>query len=425
MVHDVAEWYEEGREHIWHPYTQMKTTPEPIKVVSTDGVYIILEDGRKLIDGISSWWSCCHGYNHPHIVAKMKEQLDAMPHIMFAGVAHEQAYRLASRLAAITPEGLEKVFFADSGSVAVEVAMKMAVQYHYNRGKKQRTKFIAFRNGYHGDTMGAMSLGDTEYGMHRPFRKYMPGQYVVNIPNDEYSLAEFEDLVASIKSNVAGMIIEPLMQGAGGMRFYSPDILAEIRRIAAKYDIVFIADEIATGFGRTGMMFACNEAGITPDIMCIGKALTGGTCSLAAAIATSEVFEAFLSDELKSAFLHGPTYMATPLACAAANACLDIFEQNDVLRDIDIIEDQMREELQPCKVLHRVTDVRVKGAIGVVELDCEWEDIWYFRRMLLERNVWLRPFSNIIYITPPFSITKEQLSTVTDTVYQILKIWHE
>ena len=319
-------WYEGGHSHIWHPYTQMQTTPDALPVVSAKGVELVLEDGRTLVDGIASWWSVCHGYQHPHIVQAMESQLHTLSHVMFAGLAHEPAYTLAKRLVAITSEGLERVFFSDSGSVAVEVAMKMATQYWINKGDSHRTKFISFRDGYHGDTMGAMSLCDHEDGMHAQFNHYMPRQFIMDIPQSEYSFAEFETILESgLHQTAAALIIEPLVQGAGGMKFHSPDIVAELYRLCKQYNILFIADEIATGFGRTGMMFACEEAGITPDNLCLGKAITGGSVSLAATLATEEIFNAFLSDELTHGFMHGPTFMANPLACSAAHSSLDLF----------------------------------------------------------------------------------------------------
>lgn len=417
------EWLQEGLQHIWHPYTQMQTAPMPLPVKRTQGVCIELEDGRQLIDGVASWWSAAHGYNHPHIIEAMQQQLATMPHVMFAGLAHEPAYRLATRLASITPSGLNRAFFSDSGSVAVEVAMKMAVQYYYQQGKKNKCKFITFRHSYHGDTMGAMSLGDVEHGMHRLFRRYMPGQYVVDLPNDEYGFIEFEALVASIQSSVAGIIIEPLVQGAGGMRFHSADTLAAIQRIAKEQDILFIADEIATGFGRTGSPFACNEAAISPDILCLGKALSGGACSLAVTMATDRIYEGFLSDEMTHAFMHGPTYMANPLACAAANASLDLFESAESLESIERIERQLQQELEQCRSHPKVRDVRVKGAIGVIELEASWQDIWSFRQFFVQQGIWLRPFGNIIYVMPAFTITTNELKRITETIHYCLEQW--
>jgi len=419
---NTPKWLDEGLQNIWLPYAQMQTAPTPLPVSHTSGTKIILDDGRELIDGISSWWSACHGYNHPHIISEMEKQLKIMPHVMFAGLAHKPAYHLANRLAKITPEGLNHVFFSDSGSVAVEVAMKMAAQYWHNKGDHKRNRFICFKNGYHGDTMGAMSLADPDDGMHKAFTKYMPKQYVMEIPTGEYSLAEFEELLEGISKTTAALIIEPLVQGAGGLKFYSADILAEIRRLCAKYEILFIADEIATGFMRTGSMFACDEAGITPDIMCVGKSLTGGAIGLAATIATDKVFDAFLSDNLENALMHGPTYMANPLACAAANASLDLFEREDYISKIEAIENQLREGLAPCKSLENVADVRVKGAIGVVQLkNADWGYMFELREKFITKGVWLRPFGDIIYIMPAFTIENEDLSKLTSTICKILK----
>jgi adenosylmethionine-8-amino-7-oxononanoate aminotransferase len=413
----TPEWLSTGWQHIWLPYTQMQTAPVSQAVVGAEGCRIRLADGRELIDGISSWWSACHGYGHPHIQQAVEKQLKTLPHIMFGGLAHEPAYRLAKRLIDFTPAGLNRVFFADSGSVAVEVAMKMAVQYWRNQHKPNKTKFVCFRNGYHGDTLGAMSLSDPEQNYHHAFRNALQMQFLVDIPTDEYMFADFDSLLKDWGNQIAGCIIEPLVQGAGGMKFHSADILAEIRRICAKHQVLFIADEIATGFGRTGYLFACDEAGICPDIMTLGKALTGGTMTLAATLATEEIFAAFLGDSIENAFMHGPTYMANPLACAAANASLDLFEQEPRLAQVEQIESQLRRELEPCQHLKGVVDVRVKGAIGVVQLDAATMDIAWFRKRFLELGVWLRPIEDIIYIAPPFVIATEELSALTLAIY--------
>jgi len=416
------EWLSEGWEHIWAPYTQMQTANFPLPVIDTKNTHITLEDGRTLIDGIASWWSSCHGYKHPHIMAEMHRQIDDFPHVMFAGLAHEPAYKLATRLTKIAPDGLSRVFFSDSGSVSVEVAMKMAVQYWINRKETRRHKFICFRNGYHGDTMGGMSLADKEVSMHRIFQHFTPKQYVLDIPNDEYSFAEFEEIIAGIAHTAAGLVMEPLVQGAGGMKFHSSDTVAEIFRICKKYDILFIADEVATGFGRTGTMFACEEAGITPDIMCLGKALTGGTTTLAATLATDEIFSNFLSDEMTAAFMHGPTFMANPLACAAANASLDLFEKEPRLEQVLSIESQLRDELRPCRTIERVKNIRVKGAIGVVQLnDATWEEMFSLRNKCIESGVWLRPFGDVVYLTPSFTIAPQDLSHLTGTIVDLIK----
>lgn len=420
----IPEWEKQGLEHIWLPYTQMKTAPQPLPVVATEGCRIRLADGRELIDGIASWWSACHGYNHPHILEQMAKQLHTMPHVMFAGLAHEPAYRLAERLVKMGPEGMRRVFFSDSGSTAVEVALKMAIQYWKNKGERNKSKFLSFHNSYHGDTMGAMSLSDVEHGMHKVFSSHVPKQYIVDIPFDEYGFSELSELMAGVKGHIAGMVIEPLVQGAGGMKFHSPDILAELHRLCKAHDILFIADEIATGFGRTGLMFACDEAGIAPDIACVGKALTGGVIGLAATLTTEEIFSAFLSDKLETALMHGPTYMANPLACAAANASLDLFEAEPRLQQVERIEAQLREELEPCRKLSRVVDVRVKGAIGVVQLEgAKREDILAFRQAFIEEGVWLRPFDDVVYLMPPFTITQEELTKITQAVYKVMHGW--
>ena len=419
-------WFEEGYKNIWLPYTQMANSSVPLSVKSASGSRIILEDGRELVDGISSWWSVCHGYQHAYIIEKMQKQLDELSHVMFAGLAHEPAYTLAKRISNITPEGLERVFFADSGSNAVEVAMKMSVQYWSNKGNSRKNKFISFKSGYHGDTMGALSLGDPDGWIPKAFNHYMPKQYVLDIPTDEYSFAEFEAVIKDIKNSVAGLIIEPLVQGAGGMKFYGADILAEIRRICSENDIIFIADEIMTGFYRTGSPFACNEAGISPDIMCVGKALTGGMISLAATVATEEIFSAFLSDKLEKAFMHGPTFMANPLACSAANASLDLFEKDDFSYKIEKIERVLNEGLFELNNHRNVLDVRVKGAIGVVQLRKEnFDDMWGYmfslREKFVELEVWLRPFSDVIYIMPDYNISENDLGLIVSAINKIFE----
>jgi adenosylmethionine-8-amino-7-oxononanoate aminotransferase len=411
------QWYDEGMEHIWLPYAQMQTAPAPLPVSHTHGCTITLEDGRTLIDGISSWWSAAHGYNHPHIVQAMKAQLEKMPHVMFGGLVHEPALTLASRLSALT--GLPRAFFADSGSVAVEVALKMALQYWRNKGKTHKERFICFQNGYHGDTLGAMSVSDPEKGLHKAFRNSVIKQYVLPIPTDEYAFAEFDELLTAVKGNVAGLIIEPLVQGAGGLLFHSADVLAEIHRITQKHEILFIADEIATGFGRTGNLFACNEAGITPDIICLGKGLTGGAITLGATLVSDEIFSAFLSEDADHAFMHGPTFMANPLACSAANASLDLFEREPRLAQVEAIEAQLVSELSPCASMAGVADVRVKGAIGVVQLSSPPADMAQLRKRFVELGVWVRPFKDVIYLMPPLVISSAELSQLTRAVVQV------
>lgn len=405
--------------HLWLPYTQMKTATPPLPVVGAQGSRIVLADGRELVDGIASWWTACHGYRHPHIEQAVSTQLQTLPHIMLGGLVHEPATTLAKRLVGLAPQGLDRVFFSDSGSVAVEVALKMALQYWQNKRQPSHNRFLCFRHGYHGDTTGAMSVSDPD-AMHKAFRSYATKQYVLDIPSDEYGFGELDALLEGVHKNIAALFIEPLVQGAGGMKFHSSDVLAELHRIAKKHGLLFIADEIATGFGRTGSMFACNEAGITPDIMCIGKALTGGTMTLAATLATAEVFEAFLHDEHEYAFMHGPTFMANPLACAAANASLDLFDNEPRLRQVELIEAQMLRELAVCDGMKGVVDVRVKGAIGVVQIDPAFMDKAKLRQRFLEEGVWLRPIEDVIYIMPPFVITPEELTQLTSAVVKVV-----
>lgn len=409
-------------EHLWLPYTQMQIAPTPFKVARTSGCKIILEDGRELIDGISSWWSACHGYNHPHIIAEMEKQLKLMPHVMFAGLVHEPAIKLAQRLCNITPAGLNKVFFADSGSVAVEIALKIALQYWRAMGKSNKDRFICFKHGYHGDTLGAMSVSDPERSIHKAFRNAIIKQYVLDIPSDEYSFAEFDSLLAGVSGNIAGLIMEPLVQGAGGMKFHSADTVAEIYRITKKHNILFIADEIATGFGRTGSLFACAEAGITPDIMCLGKALTGGAISMGATLVTDDIFNAFLSDKPEDAFMHGPTFMANPLACSAANASLDLFEKEPRLQQVETIENILVRELTKYESIEGIIDIRVKGAVGVVQVDNNKIDVYALRKKFPEYGVWLRPFRDVVYVMPPFVIREDELCMITETINKLLEL---
>ncbi|MFM9890400.1 MAG: adenosylmethionine--8-amino-7-oxononanoate transaminase, partial [Rickettsiales bacterium] len=365
---DSPPWLTQGWPHIWLPYTQMQTVTAPLPVVGAEGCVLKLADGRELIDGIASWWSMCHGYQHPHIVAAMQKQAGELSHVMFAGLAHAPAYTLAARLCAKAGMGLERVFFAESGSVAVEVALKMALQYWRNKGEPKRTKFICFNHGYHGDTVGAMSVS-SDSDFKTAYGSLTLKNYQLDLPTDEYSFAEFTDTLSAIRGQVAAIIIEPLVQAAGGFRFHSADILSEIRRVAREQNILFIADEIATGFGRTGSMFACHEAAIEPDILCVGKALSGGHMPLAATLASSKVFDSFLGDADDKALMHGPTFMAHPIACAAANASLDVFEREPRLAQVEALELALWEGLRGFKNHPWVADVRVKGAIGVIELN--------------------------------------------------------
>jgi adenosylmethionine---8-amino-7-oxononanoate aminotransferase len=416
-MHDS--WYETGLPHIWRPYCQMQVEALPLPVTRTRGCRIELADGRELIDGIASWWSMCHGYNHPHIVERVTRQLNTMPHVMFGGLVHEPALRLASRLCAMAPGGLGRVFFSDSGSTAVEVALKIALQYWRNRGVTGKDRFLCFTDGYHGDTAGAMAVSDPARSMHRAFRDALVEQFVVDIPTGAASLAELDARLSGIAGRLAGMIIEPLVQGAGGMRFHSPEILAALAEVAKKYHILFIADEVATGFFRTGHSFACAGAGVRPDILCLGKALTGGTLGLGATLTSEEIFEAFLSDDHDFALMHGPTFMANPLACAAANASLDLFESEPRAGQVARIEGALKTGLARCRELPDVVDVRVMGAIGVVQLAPE-VDVRALRPRFVERGVWVRPFKDIVYLMPPFVIDDEDLGVLLNAVYEVL-----
>lgn len=410
-------WYAKGLEHIWLPYAQMKTVPPPLAVVRTHGTRITLADGRELIDGIASWWTACHGYNHPHIRQAVEAQLASMPHVMFGGLVHEQAFVLARRLTTLLPDDLTRVYFSDSGSVAVEVAMKMATQYWINRGIRGKNRFVAFKGGYHGDTTGAMAVSDPDAGMHAAFAGVLPRHHIANLPDDDSTL---DQLLTERGDTVAAMIVEPLVQGAGGMTFHDARALRRLRALADRYDVLLIFDEIFTGFGRTGTMFACEHAGVAPDIITLSKALTGGTLPLAATIATRMIFDAFWSDDPKKALMHGPTYMANALGCAAANASLDLFEREPRLRQVADIAIALEQGLAPCRDFPNVKDVRVKGAIGVVELD-RIDALDALRTQFIEQGVFIRPIGNVIYLTPAFTISSDELQTLTDAIVKTVR----
>jgi adenosylmethionine-8-amino-7-oxononanoate aminotransferase len=380
----------------------------------------VLADGRELIDGVASWWTACHGYNHPHIGAAVARQLAAMPHVMLGGLVHEQALTLARRLAGELPAPLSRVFFSDSGSVAVEVAMKMAVQYWLNQGVRGRSRFVAFRGGYHGDTTGAMAVCDPDEGMHRLFHGLLPEHIILDLPRDEESAAALDRVLTERAEEIAGIIVEPLVQGAGGMLFHDAEVLTRLRAAADRYQLLLIFDEIFTGFGRTGTMFACEAAGVTPDIITLSKALTGGTLPLAATVATDAVFNAFWSDDPTHALMHGPTYMGNALACAAANASLDLFEREPRLDQVRAIEEGLRSGLEPCRGLPRVRDVRVRGAIGVVELD-RIDDLAALRSRFVVEGVFIRPFGNIVYLTPAFTINSDELARLTSAIVAVVR----
>ena len=423
-LNSQPDWFEPERYHLWRPYTQMKTTPNAIPVVSGEGCWLELADGRRLIDGVSSWWTVCHGYRHPHIVEAVKRQLDRLPHVMLGGLTHEPAERLATRLADLAPGTLDHVFFCESGSVSVEIAMKMAVQSWINRGERGRSRFVCFRGGYHGDTLATMSVCDPEEGMHSLFAGSLQRQIVADLPVDADTMSRFEALLDAHSNEIAGVITEPLVQGAGGMRFHAPETLQRVRAACDSRGLPLIFDEIMTGFGRLGKMWASEKAGVVPDIMTVSKALTGGTLPLAAAIASTEIFEAFWSDDAGAALMHGPTYMGNPAACAAANASLDLFEQEPRLEQVAGIESTFASRLPEAAAIPGVVDVRWQGAIGVIEM-ADLPDLDGLKAAFVEAGVWVRPFNNIIYLMPPYVIPDAELTRLIDAVLAVTRDWAE
>ena len=408
-----------SRKNLWRPYTQMRLAPPPLEAVATRGSRIVLADGRELVDGIASWWTAVHGYNHPHIARAVADQLARMPHVMFGGLTHAPAERLAARLAALLPGDLDHVFFTDSGSVAVEVALKMAAQMWLNRGVSGRTRVLAFRGGYHGDTMGAMSVCDPEEGMHRRFGAYLPSQVFCDLPRSQAETEALDSALAAHRETLAAVIVEPLVQGAGGMILHPPEVLATIARLARRHGLPLIADEIFTGFGRTGSLFACQQAGIVPDILCLSKALTGGTMALAATVARTEVFEAFWSEDPAAALMHGPTFMANPLACAAANASLDLFDSEPRLDQAGAIARRLTEGLAGLKGLPGIADIRVLGAIGAVQFTAT-PDLAALKAAFLARDVWVRPFGDIVYLTPALTIPEADLDRLIAALVAVI-----
>jgi adenosylmethionine-8-amino-7-oxononanoate aminotransferase len=422
----LQHWLEVDKNHIWHPYSAIGSDLPVFPVVSAQGVRLTLADGRELIDGMASWWSVIHGYNHPALNQAITDQLSSMAHVMFGGLTHQPAAALAEKLVEITPPPFQSVFFADSGSVSVDVAMKMAIQYWSSQGKTEKQRFLTIRSGYHGDTLGSMSVCDPDTGMHSLFTNVLAKQLFVDAPKsrfgepcDEAAIQQMEQALKAHQHELAAVILEPIVQGAGGMWFYSAEYLQKLRVLCDQYNVLLIFDEIATGFGRTGKLFACEHAGVNADIMCVGKALTGGYMTMAATLTTEQVSET-ISQGQPGVFMHGPTFMANPLACAVALQSLELLVKSPWQQRIQQIEQGLKKGLESCNAFEQVADVRVLGAIGVVELK-EPVDMKIIQPQFVEAGVWVRPFGRLVYVMPPYVMTADDLETLTAAIVSVVE----
>ncbi len=420
-----SELLKKDQQFVWHPYSSLSAPIPAYEVVSAKGVHLKLADGRELIDGMASWWCAIHGYNHPVLNAAAKDQIDKVSHVMFGGITHAPAVNLCEKLVAITPDGLDKVFLSDSGSVAVEIAIKMAFQYWISQGQPQKNKLLTLRRGYHGDTFTAMSVCDPETGMHHMFDQvvakhhFAPAPMIgVHEPWDEEDIAEFTTIIREHKQQLAAVILEPIVQGAGGMRFYSPHYLKRVRELCDENNVLLIADEIATGFGRSGKLFACEWAGISPDIMCLGKAITGGYMTLAATLCSAEVSRGICEGEA-GCFMHGPTFMGNPLACAVANASIDLLLSSDWQTNIQRIEAQLLTAVLPFNALNDVATTRVLGAIGVIEMKTP-VNVAEIQKRFVAEGIWVRPFGKNVYVMPPYIISDSELEQLMSGIYRVL-----
>lgn len=413
------------QQYVWHPYSSLTNPIPAYEVISAEGVYMQLADGKQLIDGMSSWWCAIHGYNHPVLNTAAKDQIDRMSHVMFGGITHAPAVTLCEKLVEITPKGLNKVFLSDSGSVSVEVAIKMAFQYWISQGQSQKNKLLSLKGGYHGDTFAAMSVCDPTNGMHHIFDQVLPQHYFAPKPEIGFNqkwqhsdIAELKSLLETHHKNIAAVILEPIVQGAGGMNFYSPEYLKQVRRLCTQHDVLLIADEIATGFGRTGKLFACEWANISPDIMCLGKSLTGGYMTLAATLCTDKVSHGICDGEA-GCFMHGPTFMGNPLACAVANGSIDLLLSQNWSDNIMRIENILKKHTEPFKSLANVAKTRVLGAIGVIEMK-QPVNLADIQRKFVEQGIWVRPFGKLVYVMPPFIISNDELEKLMTALFKVI-----